>query len=258
MATDFDGRRYRETSTHQKEWGAGLIDELNLKGNERILDVGCGDGILTASLADGVPFGSVLGIDASPGMIDTARTQERPNLSFQLLDVLDANFCSEFDVVFSNATLHWVKDHEMLLSILYRALKESGLLRVNFAGEGNCSTLNRVVQDIMASDEYRQAFAGFEWPWYMPSVDGYGILVRGSDFGSAEVWGEVADRDFPDTEAMLGWLDHPAIVPFKKYLDSETAESFHKAVAARMIDETRQPTGTCFETFRRINLVARK
>ena len=111
-----------------------MIDELNLKGNERILDVGCGDGILTASLADGSPSDRSSESTLPQGMITTARTQERPNLSFQLLDVLDANFCSEFDVVFSNATLHWVKDHEMLLSILYRALKESGLLRVNFAG----------------------------------------------------------------------------------------------------------------------------
>ncbi len=141
MPTEFDGKRYRETSTHQKEWGARLIEELNLRGNERILDIGCGDGALTTNLADGVSHGSVLGIDASAGMIDTARSQKRPNLCFQLLDVLDADFRGEFDVIFSNATLHWVRDHEMLLPILYRALNENGILRVNFAGDGNCSTL---------------------------------------------------------------------------------------------------------------------
>ena len=258
MPTEFDGKRYRETSTHQKEWGARLIEELNLRGNERILDIGCGDGALTTNLADGVSHGSVLGIDASAGMIDTARSQKRPNLCFQLLDVLDADFRGEFDVIFSNATLHWVRDHEMLLPILYRALNENGILRVNFAGDGNCSTLNRVAQESMASDQYREAFTDFDWPWYMPSVEAYESLTKHSDFKDAEVWGENADRYFPDTEAMLGWLDHPAIVPFKQHLDPETAESFHKVVANRMIEETKQPDGTCFETFRRINLLAKK
>ena len=258
MPTEFDGKRYQETSAHQREWGERLIDELNLVGNERILDIGCGDGALTASLAGVVSHGSVVGIDASAGMIETAGNHNRHNLSYRLLDILDAVFLDEFDIIFSNATLHWVKDHEKLLPILHRALKDTGVLRVNFAGDGNCSTLNRVATDLMASDEYREAFTDFEWPWYMPSVDAYRELVRRSDFKSTEVWGENADRFFPDTDTMLGWVDHPSIVPFKQHLGGHMAERFHKAVADRMVEEARQPDGTCFETFRRINLLARK
>jgi len=106
----------------------------------------------------------------------------------------------------------------------------------------------------MATDEYRDAFAGFEWPWYMPSVDDYELLVRDSPFKEANVWGENADRYFPNAEAMLDWIDHPAIVPFNQHLHGQLAELFHAALAVRMVEETKQNDGTCFEMFRRVNV----
>lgn len=258
MPVEFDGKRYERTSAHQKEWGARLIEELRLRGDERILDVGCGDGALTATLAAAVPRGSVVGIDASTGMIRAAEGHRADNLSFMPLDVLEARFAEEFDVVFSNATLHWIKDHEALLAIVHRALAPRGVVRVNFAGDGNCATLNRIAQELMATEEFRGAFAGFEWPWYMPTVEEYAALVDRSPLRAAEVWGENADRYFPDAEAMLGWIDHPAIVPFRQHVDAQTGERFHRAVAERMVAATRQADGTCFETFRRINVLARR
>ena len=258
MSVEFDGKRYEQTSTHQKEWGTRLIEELNLRGGERILDVGCGDGALTAKLAEDLPDGAVVGIDASIGMIETAQKHRSSNLSFQQLDVTNIKFKEEFDIVFSNAVLHWVKDHKTLLELLYRALRTSGKLRVNFAGEGNCSTLNTIAKEVMGRNEFRDAFSGFEWPWYMPGVDEYTKLVNRSPFKKAEVWGENADRYFPDENAMLGWVDHPAIVPFKQYLNPDLAEQFHKTVADLMVKTTKQSDGTCFEMFRRINVLAYK
>jgi len=77
MAHEFDGKKYKAASAHQKEWGAKLIGELNISGKERILDLGCGDGALTAQLAALTPQGSVVGIDASHGMIEAAKSQAR-------------------------------------------------------------------------------------------------------------------------------------------------------------------------------------
>ena len=258
MPVEFDGKRYEQTSAHQKEWGTRLIHELKLRGDEHILDVGCGDGALTAKLAEVVPEGSVMGIDASEGMIRTAQSHQNNNLSFQQLDVMSIHFYEKFDFVFSNAALHWVKDHNTLLGLLYRALKPSGVLRANFAGDGNCSTFNRIVKELMNHDEFRDAFEGFEWPWYMPGIDEYAGLLKRSPFRHAEVWGENADRYFPDTDAMLGWIDHPAIVPFRQYLEHDMAERFHKMVADFMVEETKQNDGTCFEMFRRVNVLAQK
>src|SRR6266542_575984 len=110
MTHEFEGKKYEKASAHQKEWGASIIAELNLKGTERVLDLGCGDGVLTAQFAYLLPHGEAVGIDASQGMIDVAREKERGNLRFFLQDIECLDFKGEFDLVFSNAALHWVKD----------------------------------------------------------------------------------------------------------------------------------------------------
>ena len=137
MAHEFDGKKYERASAHQKEWGAKLISELSLNGNERVLDLGCGDGVNTALIAELIPDGEVVGIDASKGMIDAANPKGKANLRFILMDIDEIKFKDEFDVVFSNATLHWVKDHQRLLRNVSKALRTAGCLRFNFAGDGN-------------------------------------------------------------------------------------------------------------------------
>jgi trans-aconitate 2-methyltransferase len=258
MSFEFDAHYYQRASAHQQEWGQRLIAELGLQGHERILDVGSGDGSLTRKLAASVPRGSVLGLDASAQMVEAAQRLQEPNLRFAHLDILDADFHEEFDVVFSSATLHWVKDHRRLLGVLYRAVKPGGVVRLSFAGEGNCSRLIATLQELMAEPPYETAFSGFVWPWYMPAVEDYEPLVREVPFSSAHVWGEVADRHFPSIEAMIGWIDQPSLVPFRQHVDAATGDRFREEVIARMTERTREPDGRCFETFRRINVLARK
>ena len=143
MAHEFDGKKYEKASGHQQEWGAKLIAELNLVGTERVLDLGCGDGTLTNRIAECLPRGDVLGVDASQGMIEAARPRERSNLRFRRLDIADLQFENRFDVVFSNAALHWVKDYAQLRKNVRRSLRAGGRIRFNFAGEGNCAHLYR-------------------------------------------------------------------------------------------------------------------
>ena len=168
---EFDGEKYSKASAHQKEWGNKLIDSLGLSGSERVLDLGCGDGVLTARLAVLVPAGKVLGVDASQGMIDSARKHSLPNLEFRLLDINRLDLEERFDLIFSNAALHWITDHRLLLDNVYRLLAAGGRLRFNFAAEGNCSSFFRVVRQVLREREFEPAFADFVWPWYMPSVD---------------------------------------------------------------------------------------
>lgn len=258
MTVEFDGNRYREASAHQKEWGAGILSELDLRGDEVVLDVGCGDGTITAQLADCVPCGRVVGIDQSVGMLEVAQSHARENLSFLLLDVTQALFESDFDLIFSNAALHWVKDHSVLLSTLHRALRKGGLLRANFGADGNCPTWFGVARQLMNSNQFRAAFANFEWPWYMPDLDSYRQLLEQSPFTKGEVWGEKTDRVFPDVDSMLRWIESPSVVPFKQHLDRHAGEQFHRRVAQHMIQRTKQDDGTCYEVFRRINVMATK
>lgn len=258
MPHEFNGEEYKKASTHQKEWGNKIISEFNLSGNEHILDLGCGDGVLTAELAALVPDGFVLGIDASRGMVEVARRLEANNLSFRLQDINCLDFKNEFDVVFSNATLHWVKDHNLLLRNTFQCLKEKGVLRFNFAADGNCSHFIKITQEAIKLSEYAKHFSGFEWPWYMPELETYESLVHKFPFREVRVWGENADRYFPDVNSMVKWVDQPSLVPFLEYAPQSEKQGFRNYVVEKMIETTLQKDGRCFETFRRINVLARK
>lgn len=259
MTFEFDGEKYQKASSHQKEWGAKLIAEFDFNGSEHILDLGCGDGAITAQLAAHVPDGYVVGIDASRGMIETAVKNHRAgNLGFELIDINAISYLEEFDIVISNATLHWVKDHRRLLSNVYSALKNNGTVRFNFAAAGNCSCFFKVVNQVMGLPAFAGYFEDFVWPWYMPDIGEYRSLAEQFAFSEVKVWGENADRNFPGPEAMAKWIDQPSIVPFLIRVPEKDKKEFRDIVVRQMIAETAQPDGSCFETFRRVNLFARK
>jgi trans-aconitate 2-methyltransferase len=258
MTHEFDGKKYEKASAHQKEWGTKLIAELGLVGSEHILDLGCGDGTLTSQIAELVSDGDVLGIDASQGMIDAALPKERNNVHFRKMDINDLDFEDQFDAVFSNATLHWITDHRRLLRNVHRALRAGGRIRFQFAGEGNCANFFAVVREAMTQEKFHPVFAEFEWPWYMPPVSEYERLAQSSGLRDIRVWGENADRFFPDVEAMVRWIDQPSLVPFLACVADPMKGSFRNFVVSSMIDRTKQEDGRCFETFRRINVSAVK
>ena len=255
---EFDGDQYEKASRHQKEWGGKLLAQLRLKGSETILDLGCGDGALTEQLSLLVPAGRVLGIDASAGMIQKAAEHRRDNLRFIQMDIRRMNFENEFDVILSNAALHWVKDHVRLLGQAQRALKSGGVILWNFAGEGNCSNFFSVMREKLAEARYAPYFSGFEWPWYMPAIAEYRALAETAGFSEYCVQEENADRYFLNAEEMVRWIDQPSLVPFIGHVPENMQAAFRSEVIAEMLRRTRQADGTCFETFRRISFTAQK
>jgi trans-aconitate methyltransferase len=92
----------------------------------------------------------------------------------------------------------------------------------------------------------------------MPTIDEYSALVHRHPFAEVRVWGENADRCFPDEEALIKWIDQPSLVPFLQSVADDTKEQFRSLVIARTIAETQQNNGSCFETFRRVNVFAKK
>ena len=179
-------------------------------------------------------------------------------MRFEQLDINANNLESEFDLVFSNATLHWIKDHKKLLSNVFKALKDKGIARFQFAGDGNCSNLIRILKETTSAKEYAACFSEFEWPWYMPTVNEYQALLEEVPFAEKKVWSENADKHFESAEAMIKWIDQPSLVPFLGCIAQKDRQRFRDAVVERMIKETLQSDGTFFETFRRINVLARK
>jgi len=259
MAFEFDGDKYKKASAHQKEWANKILRELQFIGNETILDLGCGDGVITDQLAEMVPDGKVLGIDASEGMIKTAlQEKKRTNVTFDLKNINEIDYVNRFHFIFSNATLHWILDHKKLLQNTFQALKSGGTIRFSFAGDGNCLYFFDVIRQAMDEPDFARYFQNFSWPWYMPGIDIYRELAAEAEFSGIEIWGENVDRYFEDSEEMIKWIDQPSIVPFLQCIPESEKKKFRNFIVEHMIKETKQEDGTCFETFRRVNVRAIK
>jgi trans-aconitate 2-methyltransferase len=261
MTFEFNPQHDIETSDPQQAWGEGLIKELNLEGHESILDLGCGDGRLTALLARQVPAGCVIGIDASQQMTAAARELHRrqTNVSFRTLDINHLCCENEFDVVFSNAALHWVHDHKQLMTNVHRALKAQGLIRFNYAGKGHCVGLMEILTRIMTEPEFAPLFADFLWPWNMATVKDTSELVVDAGFNGVKVWKETEEARFLDQDTLISWMDHLSLDPFLAAIKNrQTAQRFRDRIVEHMIQEMRQSNDTFVEASCRLNVQAQK
>ena len=136
---------YAKNSSAQLQWGQELISKLALQGHESVLDIGCGDGKISAQLALAVKNGKVLGIDLSEDMIRFASTQfppaKYPNLSFQCMDAASIQLPDKFDIAFSSAALHWVKNHLAILHGVHTCLNVGGKILFQMGGRGNVAVV---------------------------------------------------------------------------------------------------------------------
>ncbi len=160
---------YGKSSSAQKKWAEELISKIHIQGYERILDIGSGDGKITAQIASLVPRGSVVGIDNSTEMISFAKrkypSSTWPNLSFEYGDASDLKYVNEFDLVVSFACLHWVLDHGPVLGGIKRSLKPGGKLFIQFGGRGNAGDVLRVVDKKISEDRWARYFKDFSFPY---------------------------------------------------------------------------------------------
>jgi len=163
----WDAEHYQARHSYVWQYGEGLIDLLAPQPHEKILDLGCGTGQLTARIA--ASGASVLGIDRSPEMIAQAK-QNFPDIPFRVADATTFELDQPVDAVFSNAVLHWVKDADAAAARVFAALKPSGRFVVELGGHGNTRTLLAAIREVAGA---------VELPWYYPSVAEYaGVLER--------------------------------------------------------------------------------
>jgi len=168
---------YAANSAVQQIWARELIAKLNLRGDEHILDVGCGDGKVTAELARAVPRGSVTGTDASAEMIAFAKKKfpsaKVSNLKFGITDARKISSKTKFDLVFSNAALHWVDDHEAILSGAASVLKPGGRLVVSCGGKGNAHDVFLALRPEMRLKRWREFFRRMAMPYFFYAPSDY-------------------------------------------------------------------------------------
>jgi len=161
MPVIWDPDDHGRNASAQTAWAAGLIPLLDLSGNEAVLDLGSGDGRVTAELADLVPGGRVVGLDASPSMIAHARRHHariRPNLEFVLGDMEAIPLQDRFDRVYSNAALHWARDLVAVTRGIARALRHGGRAVLQCGGVGNAAPMVAVLDELIRSPSWSPFF----------------------------------------------------------------------------------------------------
>ena len=206
----WDARDYQKSSQAQLKLGRELITKLELKGGEHVLDIGCGDGKVTAEISACLHKGSVTGIDSSQEMIELAcRTfthRKFHNLRFIHMDARELNFHDEYDIVFSNATLHWISDHRSVLKRIYLALKTPGRLLLQMGGRGNVADMINVVLGITARPEWSPYFKDFILPYSFYGTEEYSVWLP--DAGLKPLRIELIARDMaqPGREGLEGWF----------------------------------------------------
>jgi len=165
----WDAHDYERHSEAQLQWALELIARLELVGRESVIDLGCGDGRVTARLAGRVPRGRVLGIDSAPSMIDLAKqkfpSNRYPNLHFDRIDFRDLNYQTEFDVAFSNASLHWVKDQRRVLIRVGQALRPGGRILFQMGGAGNACQIIDILDELIVQERWKPWFMDFDFPY---------------------------------------------------------------------------------------------
>jgi trans-aconitate 2-methyltransferase len=205
----WDADDYARNSRMQEEYARKHLAQLELGGGETVLDIGCGDGRITAEIAQRVPRGRVIGIDSSPEMIATAcRTQQpyRGNLSFEVMDATALSFPPQFDLVFSTSALHWVKDHVAVLEGINRALKPVGKMYLTFGAKGTLSGLAPVMAALMENPRWKACFENFEVPFGFYGPAEYRVWLDRLGFIVDRL--ELIERDVTHQgrELFEGWL----------------------------------------------------
>ena len=184
------------------QYGNRLVQLLDPKKGERILDLGCGTGDLANTLYEGGV--EVVGVDKSESMVKLA-TSKYPQIPFSVQDATQLTYQNEFDAVFSNATLHWVLPPKEAVKCIYECLKQGGRMVAEFGGKGNVQTItDEMIQQIRnAGFEFKAT----QFPWYYPSIPEYSKLME--EAGFHVTFAQLYDRPTPlDGEnGLRNWIE---------------------------------------------------
>jgi trans-aconitate 2-methyltransferase len=200
---DWDAASYVRLSTPQQSWAQEVLARLELAGDETVVDLGCGAGLITERLVARVPRGRVIAVDASSTMAHATRARLGDRVAVVVADLHHFTCPEPADVLFSTATLHWVPDHARLWRHLHGLLRSGGRLAVQYGGAGNIPG----VEDAMAELAARAPFAGylapFRSPWTFDTVDTAQREVAAAGFTDVRVWSERRQARPPDMLAFL-------------------------------------------------------
>jgi trans-aconitate 2-methyltransferase len=238
-SVQWDPRDYAASSSSQARWGHELIARLSWQGDERVLDVGCGDGGLTADFARIVPRGEMLGIDNSPAMIAHAQAAypqaQFTNLRFARMDATRIEGVAGYDVVLSNAALHWVCDHPAFLRGAAGALRAGGRLIVSCGGKGNANDVFAALRAEMRAPAWREFFKNLEKPYFFHSDADYRRWLPAAGFKPETIQLAPKEALHESVEAFAGWF-RTTWMPYTQRVPGAGRAAFIEAVVRRYLE----------------------
>lgn len=246
---EWDVERYQAQHSFVYKYGQSLTELVDSKPGQRVLDIGCGTGELTAELAS--TGATLIGMDADPQMVAQAQAQY-PDVTFQTGDMRDFRVEEPVDVLFSNAALHWIpgKDIAQAVACMAKSIKPGGRFVVEFGGKGNVQKIVEACQEELLDKHGSR----FECPWYFPSISEFTTLLdtHGIEVTSAKLF----DRPTPLEDGENGlsnWIRMFASQFFSEYLD----DSFLNAVNDKLRPDLHDGKQWVAD-YRRIRIVGRK
>lgn len=229
---------YAKHSATQFEWAKELVPKLQLSGNEALLDVGCGDGKISAQIDTCLPRGCVVGVDNSEEMIRLARSKfpqaKYPNVSFQVMDARKLSFHERFDRVFSNAALHWIIDHRPVLEGVRRSLKSGGRLLFQMGGKGNAQRILALLDELMVEDRWSRFFEGFTFPYGFHAPEEYAVWLREAGLNPERVELLQKDMKLLGKDPLAGWV-RTTWLPYTERLPVNMREEFVGEIVSRYV-----------------------
>src|SRR5262245_7201070 len=209
--TEWHASDYYRQSGLQQALAEEQLSRLTLDGSERILDVGCGDGKVTAQIAARVPRGSVLGVDPSRDMIAFASSRFGPlaqaNLRFEVADARHLPYRNEFDLVVSFNALHWVPEQGAALASIRAALKPGGRALLRMVPSGQRKSLEAVIEEVRQRARWAGNFTGFRRPYAHFTPEEYRVLSEQAGFRVVRLHVEDKAWDFKTREAFVAFAE---------------------------------------------------
>lgn len=251
---DWDARRYHHLSEPQVAWGRRVLERLAPAAGERILDIGCGTGRLTAEIAS-VPGIFVTGLDRSASMLAEAVRQEASGrMAFVHGDGARLPFAAAFDAVFSAATFHWIADHPRLFAAIHGVLRPGGRLVAQCGGGPNLARLLDRTHALMDSSRFAAHFDGWSDPWTFAFEAETRERLAGAGFVDADVSLEPAPTSFPDAQSFGDFISCVCVRHHVDRLPPEPRAAFVRELATLAAAD--DPPFTL--DYWRLNVTARK
>jgi trans-aconitate 2-methyltransferase len=239
---DWNAESYQRVSAPLEAMGREVLDRLELRGDERVLDAGCGTGRVTAALVERLPRGEVVAVDGSPAMVEEARERLGPGVEVFVADLLELELAEPVDAILSTATFHWIGDHDRLFERLFAALRPGGRIVAQCGGAGNVASVQAAIDAVA-----EPALDGWPGPWNFQSPEDTAARLERIGYTDIRTWPQDV-RVEPDD--LSEYLSTVMLGSHLERLPEERRGAFVDAVRERLPEPAID--------YVRLNLVARR